>query len=136
MNTLVDGGCIYVNGHSSAVLPSAIQRNYCDADEALYAVYYLDGGATNWNVEANVAANSPLPWAFFLQPDQTCPAMNNSVADFFYQDTLAPNAQTPASCNNTVDWPSIVNVTGEWPAAAAAIIAESGVRAAVPDVYA
>lgn len=128
MNTLADGGGIYVNGHTSAAYPSTMEGNFVDADEAVYAVFYLDGGATNWLVRNNVASNSPLPWAFFLQGDPACPAMDNSISEFYYQNTLAPNAQAPPSCNNTVDWASVVNVTGAWPAAASAIIAASGIR--------
>ena len=40
--------------------------NYIENDDAVFAVYYLDNGASYWHVTQNVAYNSPLAWAFFM----------------------------------------------------------------------
>lgn len=50
MTELRDGGGIYVNGKEDPRMPSTITGNYVDSDEAVYAVYYLDGGASYWCV--------------------------------------------------------------------------------------
>lgn len=67
MKSLRDGGGIYVNGATSPTSLSYITKNYIDLVEAVFAVYYLDNGASYWHVVNNVASNSSLAWAFFMQ---------------------------------------------------------------------
>lgn len=127
MTTLRDGGGIYVNGHTNNDAPgSVIANNFVDADEAVFAVYYLDNGASNWHVTENVAANSGAAWAFFMQGCCGAPAANSTVDNFWWSGDLAPvNNCAAEGC--VVDAATVVNMTGQaWPAAATAIANAAG----------
>jgi hypothetical protein len=106
-----------------------MRDNVVVQDLAVFAVYYLDNGASNWDVSRNVADASPLAWAFYLQgpPNSVPPAYNSSVEQFFYRGTLGPKVNCAAEGCVTA---SVFNVSGEWPAAAQAIIDAAGPRAA------
>jgi hypothetical protein len=132
MKRLRDGGGIYVNGaedgsHEIEGWVSRISDNYVEEDMAVFAVYYLDNGASNWLVERNVAANSSLAWCFYMQgpPNSVPPAYNSTVSDFWYSDALDPKINCVADGCKTSN---INRVTGDWPPAAAAIIAGAGPR--------
>ena len=58
MQFLRDGGGIYVNGATNSSWPSSITNNWVDQDDAVFAVFYLDNGASHWHVTHNVASNS------------------------------------------------------------------------------
>jgi hypothetical protein len=129
MTRLRDGGGIYVNGATSA--PNLMARNWVDSDEAVYAVFYLDNGSSDWLVTENVASASPLAWAFFLTGGGSLPehARNNRLDNFYYDGDLDP-VDNCAALNCTVDAATVFKVTGgAWPAAAQAIIDGSGARA-------
>ena len=50
MTRLRDGGGIYVNGATSNDTTSLMANNWVDADEAVFAVFYLDNGASEWGM--------------------------------------------------------------------------------------
>ena len=132
MTRLRDGGGVYVNGaedgpHEAEPWTSTIHDNYVSQSEAVYAVFYLDNGASNWNVLRNVADASPLAWAVYLQgpPNSVPSAVNSSVEELWYRDTLDPKVNcVPEGCS-TAD---IFKIVGPWPAAAQAIIDAAGPR--------
>jgi len=131
MKRLRDGGGIYVNGaedgvNESDAWVSQIHDNYVEADENVYAVFYLDNGASKWVLERNVAASSPLAWAFYMQgpPNSVPPAYNCTVRDFWYQDTLDPKINCVAEGCTTANIVKVVS--GPWPPPAAMIIARAG----------
>ena len=128
MTQLRDGGGIYVNGATSA--PNLMSDNWVDHDEAVYAVFYLDNGSSDWLVTRNVASASPLAWAFFMTGGGGVPehARNNHLDTFWYEDELAP-VNNCAQLNCTVDAATVYKVTGgAWPAEAQAIMDASGAR--------
>lgn len=127
MTQLRDGGGIYVNGATSA--PNLMANNWVDHDEAVYAVFYLDNGSSDWLVTHNVASASPLAWAFFLTGGGTLPehARNNRLDNFWYAGELDP-VDNCAALNCTVDAATVYKVTGAWPPAAQAIMDASGAR--------
>lgn len=109
-----------------------------------YAVYYVDNGASNWDVTANVCTTSPAAWAFFTTGarggPRACacaswvragganlPARNCHVDHLWYTsaDVLAGNNEC-AAFNCTVDTATVFAVTGGWPAEAQAIIDAAG----------
>jgi hypothetical protein len=63
--------------------------NWCDADEAVFAIYYLDNGSSRWDVFQNVGSNSPLPWCYFMTGGggPTGKASNSSVSKLWCQVT-------------------------------------------------
>ena len=129
MKVLRDGGGIYVNGAQNASWPSVVSDNWVDSDSAVFAVYYLDNGASHWTFTQNVASNSPLAWAFFMTGGlPTC--RDSRVDHIWYQNTLGPKNQCAAE-NCTVDNSSVFPVPAgmPWPAAAQAIMDNSGARA-------
>lgn len=137
MKRLRDGGGIYVNGaedgaHEGERWVSRINDNYVQDDMAVFAVFYLDNGASNWLVERNVAATSPLAWAFYMQgpPNSIPPAYNSTVTDFWYSDdVLDPKINCIAyGCTTS----NVYKVNGTWPPAAYAIIAGAGPRTRTP----
>lgn len=83
MSKLRDGGGIYVNGLTQPAFPSLMSRNSVLADEAVFAVYYLDNGASWWYVTENVAQQSAAAWAFFMQGCCNLPAYNSRVDNFY-----------------------------------------------------
>lgn len=132
MRRLRDGGGIYVNGAEDGAgevegWTSRMYGNYVTEDEAVYAVYYLDNGASNWDVSRNVADASPLAWSFYMQgpPNSVPPAFNSSVEDFYYRGCLPPKVNCAVDGCVTSN---IVNVTGVWPPEAQAIIDAAGPR--------
>ena len=71
MTKLRDGGGIYVNGWTNPSYRNTMSHNWCDADAAVFAIYYLDNGSSRWDVYQNVGTNSPLPWCYFMTGDST-----------------------------------------------------------------
>jgi len=125
MMYLRDGGAVYVNGHQAA--PSTLTNNWADADEAEFAVWYLDNGASSWTVSNNVASSSPLAWAAFMQGCCNLPAANSTTTYLWYQSTLAPvNNCAAEGC--TLDTATVFPIPAgqPWPPAAQAIIDASG----------
>ena len=43
-----------------------MSNNWVNNDEHVFAVYYLDNGASHWRVTNNVASNSTVAWAYFM----------------------------------------------------------------------
>lgn len=132
MTRLGDGGGIYVNGAEDGTngaqgWVSHMHGNFVNQSEAVYAVLYLDNGASFWNVSKNVAASSPKSWAVYMQgpPNSVPSARNSSVEDLWYMDCLDPKVNcVPEGCVTS----NIVKVTGEWPEEALAIMAGAGPR--------
>ena len=65
-----------------------------DHDMHVFAVYYLDNGASHWHVTQNVATNSTKQWAYFMTPGTgiaSNAAHNNTVDHLWYQNDAAPN---------------------------------------------
>ena len=64
MSKLKDGGGIYVNGATNPEYGwNTMSNNWVNNDEHVYAVFYLDNGASHWHVTNNVASNSTVAWA-------------------------------------------------------------------------
>jgi hypothetical protein len=85
--------------------------NWCDADEAVFAVYYLDNGSSRWDVFQNVGSNSPLPWCYFMTGGggPSGKASNSSVSKLWCQDT-SPGRNDCADLGCTVDDSSVLCV--------------------------
>ena len=81
-----------------------ISYNWCDADDAVFAVYYLDNGSSRWDVFQNVASNSALPWCYFMTGGggPSGKASNSSVSELWCQDT-SPGRNDCADLGCTVD---------------------------------
>jgi hypothetical protein len=126
MSKLRDGGGIYVNGETSS--PNVMANNFVDQDLAVYAVFYLDNGSSDWLVDSNVAANSPLAWAFFMTGGGGVPehARNNILTNFWYNANVSDPVNNCAALNCTTS--NVNKVTGAWPPAAQAIIDAAGAR--------
>jgi hypothetical protein len=130
MRLLRDGGGIYVNGAENKDFESVMAYNYVEQDMAVFAVYYVDNGASFWSVHDNVCDASPKAWAFFMTGGGNRPAKNNRMAALWYNSSsvLKPVNNCP-QYNCTVDEGTIVAVTSEtWPAEAQAIIDASGAK--------
>lgn len=128
MRVLRDGGGIYLNGATNASFPSVVSGNWVDYDNAVYAVYYLDNGASHWLVTDNVASHAPPAWAFFMQGCCQLPALDSHVQNFWYaaDEMLAPQNNCAAE-GCTVNSSTVYAITGgAWPAAALAIMNASG----------
>jgi hypothetical protein len=127
MSKLRDGGGIYVNGATNLTFGhSYATNNWVDTDEAVFAVFYLDNGASNWIFDGNVASNASLAWAGFLQGCCNLPAIESTITNIYYSDALDP-------VNNCANKGCVLeNVTkvpnDQWPPAAQTIMAESGAR--------
>ena len=95
MRLLRDGGGIYVNGAENKTWPSSMHHNYVNGDMAVFAVFYLDNGASFWWVHDNVATASPAAWAYFMTGGAGLPAKNNRMEALWYTkaDVLPPNNQ-------------------------------------------
>jgi hypothetical protein len=134
MTKLRDGGGVYVNGWtnpayrntvllSSRLLslpcndPLQMSHNWCDADEAVFAVYYLDNGSSRWDVFQNVGSNSSLPWCYFMTGGggPTGKASNSSVSALWCQDT-SPGRNDCVDQGCTVDESSVLYVVTACPA--------------------
>jgi hypothetical protein len=92
-----------------------------------FSVLYLDNGAWHWVVSGNVAMNSSLAWAFFMQGCCGQPALDDEVDHFLWSGDLAPqNNCAPEGC--VVDNATVVQVPAgaPWPPAAQAIIDAAG----------
>ena len=129
MTKLRDGGGVYVNGAQNVSWPSVTSNNWVDSDEAVYAVYYLDNGASHWSFTQNVASSSLLAWAFFMQGCCNLPAGESHLDHIWYMNTLQPQNNCAAE-GCTVDNLSVFPVPAgtPWPAAAQAIMDNSGAR--------
>lgn len=127
MRLLRDGGGIYVNGAENASWPSTMHDNFVDGDNAVFAIYYLDNGASAWHVYNNVCTNSPSAWAYFMTGGANLPARNDRVERLWYNATsvLPPQNDCP-QFNCTTDAATIFAVKGPWPPAAQAIIDAAG----------
>lgn len=88
-----------------------VSYNWCDADDAVFAVYYLDNGSSRWDVFQNVASNSPLPWCYFMTGGggPSGKASNSSVSKLWCQDT-SPGRNDCADLGCTVDDSSVLCV--------------------------
>jgi hypothetical protein len=131
MARLRDGGAVYVNGHTNPDYRNSIDSNWCDADAAIYAVFYLDNGSSQWDVTRNVATGSPVPGCFFLTGGGSGGgAANSSVSHLWCRDTSpGRNDCSPQGC--VVDNSTVFYIkTGEpLPAEAQEIVDGSGARA-------
>jgi len=132
MSKLRDGGGVYVNGLTQRAFPSYMQGNSVEADEAVFAVLYLDNGASWWQVTHNVVGNSPDAWAFFMQGCCNLPAHNSEVDNIWWQDPMLRWQNNCATQNCTVDEATIFEVAAgaALPPEAQAIVDASGPRAA------
>jgi len=132
MSKLRDGGGVYVNGLTQPAFPSLIARNSVEADEAVFAVLYLDNGASQWRVTENVVGNSSNAWAFFMQGCCNLPAHDSEVDHVWWQLPMLPPQNNCAAQNCTVDEATIVQLPAgaPLPAAAQAIVDASGPRPA------
>ena len=156
MRLLRDGGGVYVNGAENPAFPSVMANNYVTGDmvrenitlgaprhapppltsltpspplaQAVFAVYYLDNGCSQWAVHDNVCTASPAAWAFFMTGGANLPAKNNTMARLWYNaSTVQRPVNNCAQWNCTVDQATIYAVTGStWPPEAQAIIDASG----------
>jgi hypothetical protein len=130
MTKAKDGGGIYVNGYTSDKYTNVMSNNWVDHDMHVFAVYYLDNGASHWHVTQNVATNSTKQWAFFMTPGTGIPsnaAHNNSVDHLWYQNDAKPNnGCLKYGC--TVDEATVfqIPVGQALPAPAQAIMAAAG----------
>ena len=87
MAKMKDGGGIYVNGYTNDKYTNVMSHNWVNHDEHVFAVYYLDNGASHWHVTQNVAGNSSTQWAFFMTPGTGVPSNaghNNTVDHLWY----------------------------------------------------
>lgn len=129
MRLLRDGGGIYVNGAENKDYESVMAHNYVTDDEAVFAVLYLDNGASYWSVHDNVVTASPQAWAFFMTGGANLPAKNNHMAALYWNSSsVQPGRNECSNFNCTTDDATIVAVTGPWPMAAQAIIDASGAQ--------
>lgn len=85
--------------------------NWCDADEAVFAIYYLDNGSSRWFVDQNVGSNAPLPWCYFMTGGggPSGKASNSSVSNLWCQDT-SPGRNDCADLGCTVDEKTVLYV--------------------------
>jgi hypothetical protein len=131
MTTLRDGGAVYVNGHTNPNYRNSIDSNWCDADAAVYAVFYLDNGSSQWDVKRNVATGSPVPGCFFMTGGgaPSGAAANSSVSYIWCRDTSPGiNNCYPQGCvvdNSTVFY---IKIGDPLPAEAQEIVDGSGAR--------
>ena len=122
-----------MNGDTNgAVLgPSRIERNFAQGDEAVFAVFYVDNGASHYLVTHNVCRRAPLAWAGFLTGDSfgALPATNSRLEYLWYwgDDVLDPRVLCD-KYNCTEDTSSIVRVPAQqgWPEEAQRVIDEAG----------
>ena len=95
-----------------------ISYNWCDADDAVFAIYYLDNGSSRWDVYQNVGSNSPLPWCYFMTGGggPSGKASNSSVSELWCQDT-SPGRNDCADLGCTVDEKTVLCVAAARPPA-------------------
>lgn len=97
MTRLRDGGAVYVNGFTNPHYRNSIDRNWCDADAATTAVFYLDNGSSNWDAKHNVVTGSPASACFFMTGGGSGdPAANSSVSYMWCSDTAPGLNNCPA----------------------------------------
>ena len=131
MTRLRDGGAVYVNGHTNPNYRNSIDGNWCDADAAVYAVFYLDNGSSQWDVTRNVATGSPVPGCFYMTGGgaPSGAAANSSVSYTWCRDTSpGRNDCSPQGCfvdNSTVYY---IKTGDPLPADAQEIVDGSGAR--------
>ena len=132
MSKLRDGGGVYVNGLTQKAFPSLMSGNSVEADEAVFAVLYLDNGASNWRVTENVVGNSPAAWAFFMQGCCNLPAYDSEVDHVWWQLPMLAPQNNCAAHNCTVDDATIFELAAgaPLPPEAQAIVDASGPRPA------
>jgi hypothetical protein len=135
MRRLKDGGGVYVNGGQA--FPSQTIGNVVDGDNAVFAVFYLDNGASLWNFSHNVALDGPLAWAAFMQGCCNLPALDSHLEYLWWQSDL-PMQNNCAAQNCTVDKATVVEVPVgmSWPQGAQDVISAAGARAAPGEVLA
>lgn len=134
MTKLKDGGGIYVNGATNGSYPSLMANNWVNNDEHVFAVYYLDNGASHWHVTNNVATNSTIAWAFFMTGGpgpKALAAQNNRLDHFWYESDAAP-VNNCAKYNCVVDESTVYKIVppAPLPAAATAIMNAAGAQPA------
>ena len=131
MQRLADGGGVYTN---TPCPRCHVSGNFFADDPAVYGCLYHDGGSSLWNDRDNVFSNI-TSHIVFAHGD----SKHTTVTRIWYNDSEAPNLQGDTNrdvrdangkCINT----SIVklNASQPWPAPAAAIIANAGVRDDIP----
>jgi hypothetical protein len=131
MAKLKDGGGIYVNGATNPEHGwNTMSNNWVNQDKHVYAVYYLDNGASHWYVTNNVASNSSVAWVYFMTPGTGNPvdaAHNNFVEKMYYENCAAPNNGCE-KYNCTVDKASVHEIVppAQFPPEAVAIMSAAG----------
>jgi hypothetical protein len=111
-----------------------------DADEAVYAVYYFDNGASGWHLKNNVATNSQNAFAYFMtsglttswkwqDPCKDASAHNITVDHLWYQSTKEPLNRC-GQCGCVVQNSTVVEVPANesLPAVAKAIMEAAGAK--------
>jgi hypothetical protein len=133
MTKMKDGGGIYLNGHTSKKHTNTVSHNWVDNDEHVFAVYYLDAGASHWHVTENVATNSSTAYAYLMNggpgPCIADYAQNNTVDHLWCQGDASPS-NLCAQCGCVVDDGTVFSVpTGQpLPDEALAIMAAAGAK--------
>ena len=133
MAKLKDGGGIYVNGATNPEHGwNTMSNNWVNNDEHVFAVCYLDNGASHWYVKDNVASNSSVAWVFFMTPGTgiaSNAAHNNFVENMYYKGRAAPNNGCE-KYNCTVDEATIheIALPATFPPAAVAIMDAAGAQ--------
>jgi hypothetical protein len=131
MSYMMDGGGIHTIGRSRN---TTVVGNYFHDARAgqpgfhsteAQSIVYIDNWSCDFTINDTVISNCPFTlqgWAFFQG------ASNGLSHDNYVNGMYLKNAghlsgrSVPCNCTN------VVNVTGDWPPAAAAIIAEAGPR--------
>lgn len=114
---LADGGGIYCNGYQENGL---VAGNFVSDQPRVYAMLYLDDGATDWRVERNVCRQGGAGVAWYLYKGH-----GNRAKDNFTDTPLVYDRHTgPCTLEGTVAVPP----QGPWPAEAQAIMQAAGIR--------
>jgi hypothetical protein len=133
MTKAKDGGGIYVNGATNSSRGGSVMaHNWVSTDEHVFAVYYLDNGASHWHVTQNVATNSSVAWAYFMTggPGAADLAAHNNLLDnLWYENEAAPRNDC-RQYNCTVNNATVHHIVAPapLPPAAVAIMKASGAR--------
>ena len=117
MRVLADGGAIYCNGYQEEGLVSG---NYVYNQGHVYAMLYLDDGATHWKVTGNVCQNAGKTVAWYLYKGFDNHADGNFTDDAF----VLKRSTGPCTLERT----TLVPKGAAWPAGAQAIMKSAGPR--------
>ena len=133
MKKMKDGGGIYLNGHTSGNYTNLVTRNWVNNDDNVFAVYYLDAGASHWHLTENVATNSSTAYAFLMNggngPCISDFAANNTIDHLWCQGDASPS-NLCKQCGCVVDGSTVFSVPAgqALPAEARAIMAAAGAK--------